>query len=77
MTTSRETGEKQRHEVIKYEQSGKLHWVCFQVAADSNLSETFRERERESALWKLFNETATMDDGFWSGQWNKRCAIRR
>ena len=47
MTTSRETGEKQRHEVIKYEQSGKLHWVCFQVAADSNLSETFRERERE------------------------------
>ena len=47
MTTSRETGEKQRHEVIKYEQSGKLHWVCFQVAADSNLSETFREREKE------------------------------
>ena len=45
MTTSRETGEKQRHKVIKYEQSGKLHWVCFQVAADSNLSETFRERE--------------------------------
>ena len=48
MTTSRETGEKQRYEVIKYEQSGKLHWVCFQVAVDSNLSETFRERERES-----------------------------
>ena len=47
MTSSRETGEKQRHEVIKYEQSGKLHWVCFHVAADSNLSETFKEGERE------------------------------
>ena len=55
MTTSRETGEKQRHEVIKYEQSGKLHWVCFQVAADSNLSETFRERERERARYENYS----------------------